>query len=102
MKSITRICPPLITAFTAIGCAPESERIPESRTDRQMLGLIEKFDRWDYNGDGRLTQNELAEASEISGYPAAEILKHYDANGDGAITLREAQAGYKQRIENRP
>jgi Ca2+-binding EF-hand superfamily protein len=102
MKSTTRIYPMLITAFAAVSCAPKSERIPENRTERQMLGVIEKFDRWDYNGDGRLTLSELEEASKVSGYSAEEILKFYDTNGDGAITLREAQDAYKQRITDRP
>ena len=83
-------------------CAPQNERIPLTPVERQMLGLVEKFDRWDLNGDGRLTLDELDEASQISGYPAEEILKFYDLNGDGAITLREAQAAYSKRIDERP
>ena len=83
-------------------CAPKSERIPQTLVERQMLGMVEKFDRWDLNGDGRLTIDELDEAAEISGYPAEDILKFYDLNGDGAITLREAQAAYSKRIDERP
>jgi len=94
--------PILITALTAIGCAPKDERIPETRIERQMVGLLEKFDRWDYNGDGRLTLDELDEAARISGIPAQDILEFYDTNQDGAITLQEAQTAYNRRIEQRP
>lgn len=66
-----------------------------------MIGLLEKFDRWDYNGDGRLTLGELGEASSISGIPPQDILAFYDTNKDGAITLIEAQAAYQRRVEQR-
>lgn len=58
-----------------------------------MIGLIEKFDRWDYNGDGNLTKTELREAELIGSMPADEIIKFYDTDGNGMISLREAQAG---------
>lgn len=80
-------------------CAPTAEEVELTRTERQMLGLLEKFDRWDLNGDGRLTIDELNEAAQISGYTPQEIMDYYDTNGDGAITLREAQAGY-ERIQS--
>ncbi len=93
---------PLAPLFFAPGCAdPQSDRIPENRLERQMVGLLEKFDRWDENGDGKLTGNELDEAARISGIPAPEILKFYDTDNDGAITLREAQAAYARRVEQR-
>jgi hypothetical protein len=99
------IHPPLlpIALFLFLaGCtSPQSDRIPESRIERQMVGLLEKFDRWDYNGDGKLTLDELDEASKISGIPAEDILKFYDTDQDGAITLREAQAAYNRRVLQR-
>jgi hypothetical protein len=92
-----------LCAAVAGGCAapPQVPRAepPESRVERQMIGLLEKFDRWDLNGDGRLTIDELDEASRISGMPASEILSFYDANSDGAITLVEAQAAYARSPE---
>lgn len=60
---------------------------------RQMVGLTEKFDRWDYNGDGQLGTSELVEAERLSGYTAAEIIRFYDTGGDGLISLRETQDG---------
>lgn len=66
-----------------------------------MLGLIEKFDRWDIDGDGRLDIDELTAASKITGIPPQEILEFYDTNNDGSITLREAQAAYQRRVNQR-
>ena len=58
-----------------------------------MIGLLEKFDRWDFNGDGQLTLSELKDAEELSGLPAADILAFYDSGKNGRISLVEAQAG---------
>jgi hypothetical protein len=90
--------------FCAILCASCSPGlgpvVPKTKVERQMIGLLEKFDRWDYNGDGKLTASELGEATKLSGVPAADIIKFYDTNGDGGITLREAQAGYGRPVEH--
>ncbi len=61
-----------------------------------MIGLLEKFDRWDEDGDGNLTASELKPAEAMSGYPTARILEFYDTNHSGGISLREAQAGFKR------
>ncbi len=66
---------------------------PESKVERQMVGLLQKFDRWDEDGNGRLTQSELKQAEQLSGRPTARIFEFYDTNRDGGISLREAQAG---------
>ncbi len=66
---------------------------------RQMIGLLEKFDRWDYNGDGQLSLSELKEAEEVSGFPAADILSFYDSGKDGRISLAEAEAGMSRLDE---
>lgn len=78
------------------GCAP-----PVSKVERQMGGLIEKFDRWDYDGNGTLDRLELKQAAEISGYNASRLIKFYDTNGDGKISLSEAQQG-KGRADEVP
>lgn len=57
------------------------------------MGLLEKFDRWDYNGNGQLSASEFKEAESISGFPADEIIEFYDTSGNGQISLVEAQAG---------
>lgn len=66
-----------------------------------MLGLIEKFDRWDYNGDGELSYREintgikgLKGSTRAVNYRAADVVKYYDKNGDKNVSLREAQTGY--------
>jgi Ca2+-binding EF-hand superfamily protein len=66
-----------------------------------MIGLLEKFDRWDYDGDGELSQSELKEAEQLSGFTAAEIVKFYDTDGDERVSLQEAQAGMSRLGEAR-
>jgi hypothetical protein len=68
---------------------------------RQMVGLLEKFDRWDYNGDGQLGVSELKEAEERSGLPKEDILGFYDTGKNGRISLAEAQAGMSRLEEAR-
>ncbi|MFK7851991.1 MAG: hypothetical protein AB8D78_13530 [Akkermansiaceae bacterium] len=65
--------------------------VTPSPVERQMIGLTEKFDRWDENGDGELSASELSEAEQISGISTERILKFYDTGGDGKISLTEAQ-----------
>lgn len=72
---------------------------PKTKVERQMVGFLEKFDRWDEDGDGRLTAAELQQAEQLSGRPASRILEFYDANRDASISLREAQAGLSRMDE---
>lgn len=66
-----------------------------------MISLLEKFDRWDFNGDGFLSQSELKEAEKLSAFTPREIVEFYDVGGDGKISLREAQDGIKRLPEAR-
>lgn len=75
-------------------CAPQP-----SPVKRQMVGLLEKFDRWDYDGDGQLALSELEEAEELSGLPAAEILVFYDTSKNRRISYVEAEAGMSRLDE---
>jgi hypothetical protein len=77
-------------------CAPQPGPVK-----RQMVGLLEKFDRWDYNGDGQLALSELKEAEQLSGLPAADILGFYDTNKNRRISLAEAQSGMSRLDEAR-
>lgn len=89
-----------ILACGIAGCAKGPEPIvPETKVERQMIGLLEKFDRWDYNGDGYLSAAELKPAEVKSGYSPQKILGFYDTNHDGKISLKEAQAGMKRPEE---
>ena len=80
-----------------VGCTPVAEQ-PEAR-HRQMYGLVQKFDRFDTNGDGYLTRKELADGVRNSGtlhLTSAQLdkaMKAYDLNGDRRISQREAQLG---------
>ena len=86
---------PLIVAVCSCASAP-GPVVPETPVERQMIGLLEKFDRWDHDGDGKLTAAELVEAERLTGQPPSKIVDFYDSNKDGAISLREAQTGYSR------
>lgn len=73
--------------------------VPETAVERQMIGLLEKFDRWDDNGDGELDHNELAMGLEGTDFKPERIIDFYDTDGNGRISLREAQAGYSRAEE---
>ncbi len=83
-------------------CSPgPGTAIPDTRAEKQMLGLMEKFDRWDYNGDGELSVREINTgiagikgSSKAVTYKGADVVKYYDMDGDKSVSLREAQAGY--------
>lgn len=64
-----------------------------------MIGLLEKFDRWDENGDGQLVAKELKEAQKISGHQPKEIIEFYDTNRNDGISLTEAQSGFSRAAE---
>ena len=60
-----------------------------------MAGLLQKFDLWDLNGDGYLTEKEIADGLQAHGVKIsetpAEIVDFYDRNGDRRISMKEAQ-----------
>lgn len=59
-----------------------------------MIGLLEKFDRYDLNGDGQLDKHELVAAQKSTGHPPEEIIAFYDRDHNGKISLRESQRGF--------
>ncbi len=73
--------------------------VPTTPVERQMIGLLEKFDRWDENGDGYLSQAELVKTKQLTGHKPAEVIAFYDTNGDGKISLKEAQKGLNRTEE---
>ncbi len=97
----------IATACLVVACSPgPGTAIPETRSEKQMLGLIQKFDRWDLNGDGELSGPEInAGIASIKGssravtYKAADVVKYYDQNGDNTVSLREAQEGYRETTQ---
>lgn len=62
-----------------------------------MMSLLEKFDRFDYDGNGSLTRKEIEQGIAEAGVAKVEkseldaMMKHYDANKDGKITRWEAE-----------
>ena len=64
-----------------------------------MIGLLQKFDRWDENGDGYLTEDELVKTKQLTGHTPAAVIAFYDTDGDGRISLKEAQNGLKRTDE---
>lgn len=104
MKS--RYAIPSLAALFLAACAPQTGSVPASNSEKQMLGLIEKFDRWDYNGNGLLSSKEIDDGleslkgtSRAVSYTSAEVVKFYDRNADKSVSLYEAQKGYKNTIE---
>ena len=84
-----------------------SPAVPKTRMQRQMVGLLEKFDRWDYNGDGQLSKKEISNGIDsLKGkpqqvnYDPAKVLEFYDTNKDGMVSLAEAQDGYRRSHED--
>jgi Ca2+-binding EF-hand superfamily protein len=96
-----------LTAALCGACHPGmSPVVPKTPKQRQMVGLLEKFDRWDYNGDGELSKKEvrigirgLKGKPQQVRYSAAEVLGFYDTNKNGKISLAEAQDGYRRAHE---
>jgi len=87
-----------ITAFAALAitaCAPAiGPVVPKTPVERKMIGLLQKFDRWDDDGNGQLDREELTEGLADSGYSADAVMEFYDTNRNGLISLKEAQVAY--------
>ena len=64
-----------------------------------MIGLLQKFDRWDDDGNGQLDRQELAEGLAGSGHSPDAVMEFYDTNRDGKISLKEAQNAYSRAPE---
>lgn len=64
-----------------------------------MIDLQTDFDKHDSNGDGSLSRDELKQtmikmgARDTSDANVNRVMKFYDFDGDGRISLREAQSG---------
>lgn len=90
----------LISSLSMIACySGPGTAIPENKVERQMMGFMEKFDRWDENGDGKLNRQELTPAKQEWNRSPAELIKFYDADLDGTLTLREVQTSYANADE---
>ena len=69
----------------------------EAARGRKMMGLLEKFDRFDYNGNGLLTRKEIEQGLQETGIEGVDqneldaAMKHYDVTKDGSISRWEAE-----------
>lgn len=87
----------VLASVLLASCAGSGSPGSTDDQQRKKIGLLQKFDLWDYNGDGQLTEKELqdgvtAHNVQIAETPA-EIIAYYDQNGDGKISMSEAQKG---------
>ena len=80
--------------------------VPKTPVERQMIGLLEKLDSWDDDGDGGLDRSEIdrgiaslrGRPQEV-GYTTDQVMEFYDTNRDGKISIAEGQAGYGRSVE---
>lgn len=87
----------LLAAVASGGCSRGlGPVVPTTPAQRQMIGLLQKFDRWDDDGSGDLDRHELAVGLRGTPYKAAKVLAFYDTDHNGRISLSEAQAGYNR------
>lgn len=88
----------LLPFLFAASCANQEDH-SEAAHGRKMMSLLEKFDRFDYNGDGSLTRKEIEQGITEAGAGTTKIdpveldamMKHYDVNKDRKITRWEAE-----------
>lgn len=90
------LIPTILCSACSSGLGPV---VPETAVERQMIGLLEKFDRWDDNGDGELDRKELAAGLQGTDFKPDRVIDFYDTDGNRRISLREAQAGYSRAEE---
>jgi hypothetical protein len=99
----------LILTAVCVSCSSHQSLgpvVPKTKVERQMIGLLEKFDRWDDDGDGKLSAAELDHGiASLRGKPqqvdynSKQVIDFYDANHDRKISMQEAQAGYQRSSE---
>ena len=95
MKRISTLA---LVALSA--CSPSiGSVVPITPVERKMIGLLQKFDRWDDDGNGQLDRQELAEGLAGSGHSPEAVMEFYDANRDGKTSLKEAQNAYSRAPE---
>lgn len=86
----------LLPLLFVASCANQEDH-SEAAHGRKMMSLLEKFDRFDYNGNGSLTRKEIEQGIAEAGVTSIDpkeldaMMKHYDVNKDGKITHWEAE-----------
>lgn len=78
-----------------VSCIPGNHGAPPIH--RKMFGLVQKFDRFDEDGDGYLTRQELEKGvnsmgpDRLTAQQYDQVMLVYDTNKDRKISLKEAQ-----------
>ncbi|MEP4076792.1 EF-hand domain-containing protein [Haloferula sp.] len=95
MKNSLILLPVLLLAACAASSSPTDPEI----VGRKMIGLQQKFDLIDTDGDGFLTRAEIVAGFDDIGVvdqspeTVDAIIDFYDFNKDGKLSLRETQSG---------
>lgn len=98
---------PAILPLFLISCGTPENVVPENAQERRLFGLLEKFDRFDYNGDGSLTKEEVRlgiKESGVKGITETNITNGFlrcDGNQNGKISFAEAQATMRREVGGR-
>ncbi|MGE9270588.1 MAG: EF-hand domain-containing protein [Verrucomicrobiales bacterium] len=88
----------LAFAISLSSCATEDRTSPEV-VGRKMIGLQQKFDLLDLDGDGFLSREEIIAGFDEMGVvdqspeTVDAIIDFYDFDKDGKLSLRETQSG---------
>ena len=89
-----------LPAFLLIAsCSTTSSPNDPEVVGRKMIGLQQKFDLIDTDGDGYLTREEIIAGFDAIGVvdqspeTVDAIIDFYDFNKDGKLSLRETQSG---------
>lgn len=90
-----------------VSCGTPDNIVPENHREKRMFAFLEKFDRFDYNGDGKLTKKEVRQGireTGVTGVTPKQIddgFAEFDADNDGAVSFSEAQGGLRREVRNR-
>ena len=82
--------------FLFADCAHQDPHSEEAH-GRKMMALLEKFDRFDYDGNGLLTRAEIEQGIKETGVQGVDkkeldaTMKYYDVTKDGSISRWEAE-----------
>lgn len=82
--------------FLLVACAHQDPH-SEAAHGRKVMALQEKFDRFDYNADGKMTRKEINQGIAETGVTGVSqedlngMFKNYDLDKDGAISRWESQ-----------
>lgn len=80
-----------------LGACTSADPHSEAAHGRKVMAMQEKFDRFDYDADGKVSRKEAEQGIRESGTTGVSreeidfMMEHYDVNKDGAISRWESQ-----------